>query len=793
MLCIISDKMIIKYCLTLLFIMLFYSFGFSQTKVVGTVIDENNNPIENVNVIIKDSENIIVGSALTDSIGYFSLSTVLKNIKLEIAQLGEIYFTKEMELIEDANLGNIKIDNSRILQEIVITSKKTALQKELGKFVVDNISTSSFAKGKSSYEILDYVPILNSTEKGISIFNKSEATIFINGKLIRDSETALNMLKSIPATSIKKVEIITNPDSKFEANSKNGIINIILKNNDNEGLKGSVSASMNHAYFNSQYGSGFLSYSKKKIALTSGINIDNTKSFSRFSYVYDNLALNKQTEIQSYTINRGTNYSFFINSEYKLNDKIIVGLQLTYKLRDIKSNTETNNIFKNIGSDLVNSTSLNIINNLIPNNNSFTSNINITYQLDDLGSSIYIDNNQVVRNNSFVNQFDYINSNTSNEKFIQSQDERFNINATKINITKVVNDNSTLYFGGNFIYSDIKNDFFHGNFDGTDYLSDPLQSNIFTYTDKTIAGYIIYEILNEKWEGKIGLRLENFEGKGTTASNANKTDIKNTYLFPSLSFLFMPNDDNEISLDLNSYIIRPYYSQLNPFIRYNSTNSYTISNPNLLPSLSYELTLGYAFQYTYFINLSYAYTENLFNEFDVVLPSNLIQKTTANYGSGNEFYLDFIYTNQFFSKNLNFTASFEYIYNDSKGYYNDFDMSYSNHFYSFRLKNQINLSKKKDLNFSCIYAYSSIDRSVLGQMNALHSLRLELTKTYKNFSASFSVYDILRADLEFSEAKELYGFYKKIDYFKNFRLNFRYNFGNKKVNTIDEKKSDIQR
>ena len=200
-------------------------------KVTGIVVDENNKPIENIYVIIKNSDKVSIEGDLTNIEGVFTLNTTIKNVKLQIVQFNEIYYEKDLELNANIDLGKIIIDNSKVLQEIVVIGKKTNIKKELGKFVVDNISTSQFSKGKSSYEVLNYVPILNSSEKGISIFNKGEATIFINGKPVGENDIALNMIKSIPASNIKKVEIIANPDSKYEANNKNGIINIILKNN----------------------------------------------------------------------------------------------------------------------------------------------------------------------------------------------------------------------------------------------------------------------------------------------------------------------------------------------------------------------------------------------------------------------------------------------------------------------------------------------------------------------------------------------------------------------------------
>jgi hypothetical protein len=358
----------------------------------------------------------------------------------------------------------------------------------------------------------------------------------------------------------------------------------------------------------------------------------------------------------------------------------------------------------------------------------------------------------------------------------------------------MLDENNKLLLGGIFIYSDIKNNFFHGNFNGITYISDPLQTNNFFYTDKTLSGYVNYEtVFNDKWEGKIGLRVENFEAKGKTDSNESISNTKNTYLFPSLSLLFISNENNEFSLDINSYINRPTYAQLNPFIKYNSSNSYSISNPNLLPTLTHEITLAYSLKSIFLVNFIYAYDKNLLENFDILLPNNNIQVTTSNYGKGNDFNANLLYTNNFFNKNWNFTASFDYIYSDSKGYYNDYNMSFSNNSYSFKLKNQILLSQSKNLNMSFVYGYKSSNKTIYGNLNNLHSLELEFTKSYKDFNFSLNAFDILRTDLKISESKEMYNFYKKIDYFKNYSIGIRYNFGNNKVKKIEEKKSEINK
>ena len=129
-----------KRTYTFLLFILFFSFGYSQIKVTGIVVDENNKPIENIYVIIKNSDKVSIEGDLTNIEGVFTLNTTVKNVKLQIVQFNEIYYEKDLELNANIDLGKITIDNSKVLQEVVVTEKKTKLKKELGKFIIDKVS-----------------------------------------------------------------------------------------------------------------------------------------------------------------------------------------------------------------------------------------------------------------------------------------------------------------------------------------------------------------------------------------------------------------------------------------------------------------------------------------------------------------------------------------------------------------------------------------------------------------------------------------------------------------------------
>ena len=109
-----------KHTFTLLLFILLYSFGYSQMKVTGIVVDENNKPIENIYVIIKNSDKVSIEGDLTNIEGVFTLNTTIKNVKLQIVQFNEIYYEKDLELNANIDLGKITIDNSKVLQEYVL-------------------------------------------------------------------------------------------------------------------------------------------------------------------------------------------------------------------------------------------------------------------------------------------------------------------------------------------------------------------------------------------------------------------------------------------------------------------------------------------------------------------------------------------------------------------------------------------------------------------------------------------------------------------------------------------------
>ena len=770
--------------------------GYSQYKVSGEIVDYNNLPLEYAKVIIQTLDSVSIKSETTNNDGKF----IFTNINNGTYELIINYFSVNIhsqiiKIEEDLELQNIYVDVNMKLEEIVVTAE-TNLKKEVGKYVITNISSSKFSKNKTTYEFLSTVPLIETSADGstIKIRGKGDAIISINGKSVGGNDIALSMIRSIPATDIKKIEIIKSPNSKYAASNNNGIINIILKNKEDEGFKGVLSSGIAQSYYNSQNLNSYFSFSKNKVLITSGVVFDNFNYKHKSNYIYDDYINNMQTTINSNSNNKNKSIIPYVNVNYNINNKQTLGIQVNSKFNHIETISTTDNIYNIINNPSADSINTAIIKEKTPNNMSVFGNINYSIKTDDLGSnfelSLGLYNNKNDKNS--FNTFRYVNNNHND--FLQNPNIRTKVGNVKADFSKIFTNEDKMNIGVLFIRSDIGNNFFFGYFDGAEYISDIRQSNKFEYKDYTLAAYISYEkIICDELESEIALRLERFDSKGKTNTNPNINNLTNTYLFPSFSLLFTPTDNHEFSLDLGSSIIRPWYNNLNPFVSYTSPTSYKISNPNLLPTVSYELLFNYTFFDDFSFDFEYVFDKDLFNDFDVVLANGDIQTTTDNYGNGNNYCWYLTYSKKFINNKWNFSSSFSYDYSDTKASYNGVNLDFKNSSYNFRIRNNVILNRKQDMILSLNYGYNSGYTSILGNRNALHSFTFDLSKSFDNFYVSIGAYDLARTDLELREKRNNYGFYKKIEYYKTYNLTIRYTFGNNKVKRVYDKENEINK
>lgn len=241
-------KSLITY-FTILFIWFFCQNASAQVKAVtisGTVTETNSLiPVGYANAVIKSKTNTVITTAITNEQGSFTLSPIPPgNYMLEISFMGYKTFTKELfvgSLSEFLNIGKLQLTtDTQQLDEVVITSRQDEVGNKLDKktfTLADNIAQS----GGSVLQAMQNLPGVTTQDGKVQLRGNDKIMVLIDGK-----QTALtgfngqSGLDNLPASAIEKIEIINNPSSKYDANGNAGIINVILKKNEEEGLNGKV-------------------------------------------------------------------------------------------------------------------------------------------------------------------------------------------------------------------------------------------------------------------------------------------------------------------------------------------------------------------------------------------------------------------------------------------------------------------------------------------------------------------------------------------------------------------------
>lgn len=229
---------------------LFFCVSFSDyaqsnsKKITGTLVENiSENPIAFATVLVfEKGTNKNLAGVTTDVDGIFEVVVKTENVVLELSfmgfetkQINEIKFTDGV-----ASLGVISLNEGEALDEVTVRAEKSTTEFKLDKRVF-NVGKDLSSTGMGALELLNNVPSVNvSIEGQVSLRGSAGVQILINGKPSILADDPSNLLSSITAEMVEKVEVITNPSAKYDAEGTAGIINIVLKKNEKEGVNGSI-------------------------------------------------------------------------------------------------------------------------------------------------------------------------------------------------------------------------------------------------------------------------------------------------------------------------------------------------------------------------------------------------------------------------------------------------------------------------------------------------------------------------------------------------------------------------
>jgi outer membrane receptor for ferrienterochelin and colicins len=561
-----------------------------QIKVTGTVTDKiSGQPLEFASITfqhVRRSE--IITGGLTDAKGSFDIDMMagVYNITIEFLSYATLTIPNK-ELKSTMDLGSFALaSDDQLLDELTIRAERTTVEMKLDKRVY-NLGQDLMVKGGTASDVLDNVPsVAVDAEGNVSLRGNESVRIFIDGR----PSNAINIndaLKLIPAESLEKVEVITNPSARYDAEGSSGIINIILKKGKDTGLNGIFTATA--GYPENTTLTGNLNYKMKKINIFTSQGFRKTASPGTF--LNESRFIDRQTgDTRSY-INENRDF-----------DRKNVGYNgnLGFDWYVAPKTTWTNMIlYRNSGENELINTRLDFFDNTEAYQNSL-------FRIND-GSGF--ENNIEFASNfrhDFKKQdhkltFDVSISKSMDDEIFDIQDitrERNDIGTDQFNqmyqldYVQPFGQNSRFEAGyrGNFVVSE--RDFVYEKFLDNDWVNQTDFSNVFQYKEFVHAFYTQYGSKIKKFNYLLGMRWEDsdIEVNQFTANDFNNKKYNN--FFPSAFLNYEFDQSFGVSLSYSRRVQRPRGRQLNPFSEISSNLNIFRGNPDLDPVFTDAIDFG---------------------------------------------------------------------------------------------------------------------------------------------------------------------------------------------------------
>ncbi|MBF4465372.1 outer membrane beta-barrel family protein [Flavobacterium sp. LC2016-12] len=711
----------IKFAVLLvLFFTSFYNYaqqpptGKNKVKVTGKVFEKvSKQPLEYATIsIMAPNETKVIAGGITNPKGEFEVAVApgTYDIKVEFISFKSTEI-KGKNISDDTNLGVVNLsEDAAQLNEVVVRAEKSTVEIKLDKKVY-NVGQDMMVKGGTVSDVLDNVPSVSvDTEGNVSLRGSDNIRILIDGR----PSNAINIaeaLRQLPADAIDKVEVITNPSARYDAEGGSGLINIILKKGKNQGFNGTFIASTG---LPETYGlSANLNYKTEKLNYftTAGYNYRTNEGGGETNTSYFNAdgtpkgfldedrdtkrtndGFNGRAGIE-WTVAPNTFWTNAIN--YQKNSGNTTDL-INYNNYDA-AHAFTGSSFRlnngDTGSENVEYTS-NLIKNFNDKGHKLTADLSISRNTDDSNSIITASPNYNTTLNDQV------------QKQIQVQAD----------YVLPLGKGSQFEAGYKGSFGDLNNRYFVTDDQGE---NDPNLSNTLEYKENINALYTSYGFKVNKFSYLFGLRWEdtNIEVNLLDTNDFNTKKYNN--LFPSAFISYEISDQSNFTASYSKRLTRPRGRFMNPAVNYSSNVNIFQGNPDLDPSLTDKYDIGYIKRWDKVTFTTSAYFEDTKDVFSFVRTPNgeevngipVILSRPINLGKEQKFGFEFTFNynpykwwrlnSNFNLYNVKTTGSNTYIDNNGKEVVQDLDNQANTWF--ARISSKITLPYKIDWQLNGTY------------------------------------------------------------------------------------------
>lgn len=782
---------ILKSLLLMMIVVITVKGQVQYGKVSGVVIDTlSQQPLGFANVSIQDTNGKTLQGVTTNDAGtYITNKLSYGKYILLISYVGYANKSTFFEVsTQETTIAPIFLKLEGInLNEVTVKVAKPFIQQELGKITL-NIAESIMANGGSATDILKKSPFVKIDNNGGITLKGKGVVIFIDGKATNLSGDNLeSLLASISSQGIDKIELISNPSAKYEAAGA-AVINIRTLKMRNLGTNGTLNIGIGAGRY-PRYNTG-IAFNHK----TSRFNI-----YGNYDYQHNQQYFNKdESRILQNETGNSTTFAdtetdlrkrylqgYKVGTDYYISPKTTIGILFNgnhnERSRDVTGLT-------NIQQQ---STKVDVDSKGYAKFINWSINTNLKHTFDSTGKELAID----VDYSNYVNDWQEKINNSYSKSISVPLIFQTNISIPwlqKVNIKSIKADYTNPTKIGSFdIGIQHRNtktnmNFEFDEFKDQNWQSDNSRSFEYDYNENVSSAYINFRGSSKKWLYQGGIRTEYTNALGTnlTTMQQNKQDY--LQFFPSITLNFNPSDTNQFSVSYSRRITRPDYNELNSSLQYSNPYSYYRGNPQLIPSISNAIELGYTYNQSWFLNLSYTSTQNAFTSVPNI-ENNITILQNQNFDKYDLLSLDVTYYKQL-TQRWTTTVGVQGVY--VKNILSNLGLQNLNGFTGYAYcQNIIAVGDKSKVELTGYYQPQTPMGTLL--IKPLVSVELGFQKPILNDKVNMrlSISDIFNTILQRYE-------YQSSNYYSNtssktetrfIKLGFVYKFGNNKVKSRDRK------
>ncbi|MFS4466713.1 TonB-dependent receptor domain-containing protein [Maribacter sp. 2210JD10-5] len=563
----------------LLTLWLFFGLTSSFVKAqndnyLGVVIDANSSETIPFATVAIYNNNVLVNGTTTNENGQFKLKIKEDFTHFEVSFIGyENTIVQFSEIENPKNIRFILKPSVTALDEVVVQGEQTTSQLKIDRKII-NLGADLQQAGATTLEAFDQITEIQ-TDLGtgsLSLRGSGNVRLLVNGK--PSSMNPTELLEQLPASSVQRVEIITSPSAKNQADGLSGIINVILKKNSAQGLNTNLNAGVGTMRYNygidGNYNLSWINFRWNLSQTGRGMN-----SKQNISQLYENgNSRDFFAPHDFYGLSRrlDTGLDFFINE----NNELSIGLDYTKDFHGFFNDTFYSNMTDREDYVYTRNSS----------HDHKTSNFNVNYRTKFTGENHFLEfDYQFSNNDNLLPAIDF-----EEDVFLFNEERRNDniLNAIALDYSLPLTEKILVEAGGSWNSRNLTSSLF------TNLARASESFDVFKYDESLLGLYGLTNVTSGKVTYQVGLRYENLVSNSINLSNSQTTDLKFSNLFPSLHISYTINEMNTLSLGYSRRVTRPNFRNINPFQARNQYFEW-VANPGLRPEFSNNIEANYQY------------------------------------------------------------------------------------------------------------------------------------------------------------------------------------------------------